>query len=368
MIRTTVLLTLTALVLQSETAGQTLDGFVFVQGAEYRDGQVRVEDFEILDHTVTNAEYKAFVDATGHETPPHWNGGQIPAGKEAYPVIFVNRTDVYAYLAWLTLQDGRVVRLPTGIEFRHAARGGLDNPRYPWGNDAPGDQANYDPDGTRRFNAWHDHLRPAKWGEPNGYGLFNMSGNVWQMVLNRHDPATMKWIYRLEKPDFKGQSVMGGSWARGPAYLRCGYRAGMQTGLRQPDLGFRPVREPEGHDWRVQPRRLCAVSRGDGEILVSWGALESDVKGVRFHVYRATDRNHGGATYLERTGDRPHLFRRQRTGSGTPVPVLRASRGRRRQRAATLRMDGRGGKTGERSAPGHLRADLQTGFAGADLW
>jgi hypothetical protein len=121
-----------------------------------------------------------------------------------------------------------------------------------------------------------------------------MSGNVWQMVLNRYDPATRRWIYRLTKPDFKGQSVMGGSWARGPAYLRCGYGVGMQAGLRHPDLGFRPVREPKGEDWRVQPRRLSAIPSGNGEILVSWGLLKNDAAGAGFHVYRARDRNHAG--------------------------------------------------------------------------
>jgi hypothetical protein len=114
------------------------------------------------------------------------------------------------------------------------------------------------------------------------------------MVLNRYDPATKKWIYRLAEPEFKGQSVMGGSWARGAAYLRCGYGVGMQAGLRHPDLGFRPVREPKGHDWRLQVRRMCAVSHDNGEITLSWGFLRGDARDVRFHVYRASDRNHSG--------------------------------------------------------------------------
>ena len=79
------------------------NGFILIKGATFRHGTggsqgalVRVEDFEILDHPVTNAEYKAFVDATGHWAPLHWEGGRIPAGKEDYPVIFVNRLDVQA--------------------------------------------------------------------------------------------------------------------------------------------------------------------------------------------------------------------------------------------------------------------------------
>ena len=280
--------------LSVDVLGQIPEGFVFIKGAQYEDGRIHVEDFEMLDHTVTNAEYRAFVDATGHAAPLHWQNGQVPAGKEEHPVIFVNRYDVRDYLQWLMEQDGRVYRLPTGVEFRHAAYGSLDRPRYPWGNDKPADQANYDAHGSRRFDAWQEYLRPANWGRANGYGLYCMSGNVWQMILNRYDPATQKWIYRLKEPEFKGQSVMGGSWARGPAYLRCGYGVGMQAGLRHPDLGFRPVREPQGHDWRVQVRRMCAVSRDNSEIALSWGFLRGDAQDVRFHVYRASDRNHGG--------------------------------------------------------------------------
>ncbi|MHC4071958.1 MAG: rhamnogalacturonan lyase family protein [Planctomycetota bacterium] len=281
-------------ILSMDVLGQIPEGFVFIKGAVYENGRVRVEDFEILDHPVTNAEYWAFIDDTGQAAPLHWQNGQIPVGKEEYPVIFVNRYDVRRYLQWLTDQDGRVYRLPTGVEFRHAAYGGLNRPRYPWGDEEPSDQANYDANGSRRFDAWQTYLRPAKWGQANGYGLYGVAGNVWQMVLNRYDPATKKWIYRLAEPEFKGQSVMGGSWARGAAYLRCGYGVGMQAGLRHPDLGFRPVREPKGHDWRLQVRRMCAVSHDNGEITLSWGFLRGDARDVRFHVYRASDRNHSG--------------------------------------------------------------------------
>lgn len=281
-------------VLTVNAGGQIPEGFVLVKGAAYDGGRVRVEDFEILDHPVTNAEFRAFVDASGRAAPLHWSNGQIPAGKEEHPVIFVNRYDVRSFLQWLTEKDGRIYRLPTRVEFRHAAYGGRGRPRYPWGNDPPTDQANYDAQGTRSFAAWRRYLRPAKWGPANGYGLYGMAGNVWQMVLNRYDPATRRWIYRLTEPALKGQSVTGGSWARGAAYLRCGYSVGMSTGIRHPDLGFRPVREPQGHNWCTQPRRLGAVSSGDGEISLSWGLLRGDAPDIGFHVYRAADRNHGG--------------------------------------------------------------------------
>ena len=55
-------------------------------------------------------------------------------------------------LVWLTAQDGRLYRLPTGREFQHAAYGGLDRPHYPWGNEEPAGQANYDRHGTLRWS------------------------------------------------------------------------------------------------------------------------------------------------------------------------------------------------------------------------
>jgi len=84
-------LILMSCILSIDVLGQIPEGFVFIKGAEYESGRVCVEDFEILDHTVTNFEYRAFVDATGQAAPQHWQNGQIPVGKEEYPVIFVNR-------------------------------------------------------------------------------------------------------------------------------------------------------------------------------------------------------------------------------------------------------------------------------------
>ena len=136
-----------------------LDGFVLLKGGQFRLGKgpsaegrlARVEDFEILDHPVTNGEYKRFVDETGFAPPLHWSEGRIPAGKEEFPVIFVNQKDVEAFLRWLTRKEGRICRLPTSVEFEYAARGGQAGHIYPWGDESPKDRANYDPDASRRF-------------------------------------------------------------------------------------------------------------------------------------------------------------------------------------------------------------------------
>lgn len=280
-----------------------LKGFLRIKGGVFRSGdpvtdavrgEVRVEDFEMLDHPVTNAEYKKFTDATGYQTPLHWVDGQIPQEKEDYPVIFVNRTDVDHYLDWISGEEGRIYRLPTTVEFEYASRGGLIDKKYPWGDGNPEGKANYDSNAKRKFDRWQDYLQPARSNKPNGYGLYNMAGNIWHLTVNLLDPAVTPFKYRITNvPTLEG-SRMGGSWARGQEYLRCGNQSELSSGIRHPDLGFRPVRQPEGADWRIQSRKLCAVSCGDGQVLLSWALLENDTKTTRFHVYRSDSRNHAG--------------------------------------------------------------------------
>ncbi len=113
------------------------EGFVPVKGLQYQRGNttINIGNFEILNHPVTNLEYKAFIDATNYAPPLHWEHGRIPAGKEDYPVIFVNRDDVTAYTDWLTQTTGRVHRMPTPMEFELAAYGGkIKDTRYYWGD------------------------------------------------------------------------------------------------------------------------------------------------------------------------------------------------------------------------------------------
>ena len=171
-------------------------GFVLIPETEIRhEGKpARTDAFEILDHPVTNAEYRLFVEATGHRAPLHWKEGKIPAGREEYPVIFVNRYDADAYTEWLTRTTGRVYRIPTTVEFRVAAQGGPKYRKYFWGDKAPSstsaETVNYNRDGKRVFNEWDKYLKPARWGAKNPRGLYQMAGNVWQFALLNDDQLT----------------------------------------------------------------------------------------------------------------------------------------------------------------------------------
>jgi hypothetical protein len=273
------------------------DGFVFVRGGSFRSAgaEVRVEPFEMLDHPVTSAEYLEFVRATHHAAPLHWTGGAVPAGLENAPVVFVNRYDVDDYIRWRAARDHRLYRLPTPAEFEYAARAGSNDAIYPWGTAAPAGQANYDASGDRKPTEWRKYLKPVKSYQPNAWGLYDMAGNVWQMLWTDRDPSERLFVYRLTLPVHKQVTVAGGSWARGEYYLRCGVSGGISAGIRHPDQGFRLVRQPAGatHFERVV-RRLVAVPSGAGKVFLSWQLLASDARNAGFHVYRSARRDAAG--------------------------------------------------------------------------
>jgi hypothetical protein len=251
--------------------------------------EVLVDDFEMQVHPVTNRDYKQFVDAASYAAPLHWQGGTIPAGMEDYPLIFVNRFDAAAYAKWLTQREGRIHRLPTAAEFEYVARGGSAEAIYPWGKESPAGKANYDDEGKRTFAEWRQSLKPVKNSGPNAWGLYDLAGNVWQMVDRYPDLAINRFVYRVTDPTARESGLAGGSWARGEYYLRCGVFGGASSGIRHPDIGFRLVREPGGAaHFRRQARRIVAAPAGDGAVFLSWQFLPEDTPQTGFHVYRSS--------------------------------------------------------------------------------
>jgi formylglycine-generating enzyme required for sulfatase activity len=214
--------------------------------------EVHLPGFRIGRYPVTNAQYRAFVDATGREW--RYPSGLRPESLNC-PAVYVDWDDARAFCEWLTVewrQNGRVsaneiVRLTTEAEWEKAARGS-DGRTFPWGSDWKGN---------------HCNSRDSEIGRPSAVGMFpagaspyaclDMAGNVWEWTSSL-------WGKGWEKPDFKypyrsddgreslkaeGLRVLrGGSWLDYRGFARCSYRYWGGPDDRGGFIGFRVVVSP----------------------------------------------------------------------------------------------------------------------------
>ncbi len=180
--------------------------------------EVCISAFEMDVHEITNAEYAACVDDGGCTAPSNSNSGTRSPyyGDQAYvdfPVIYVDWFQADEYCAWA----GK--RLPTEAEWEYAARGGLAGNRYPWGATLSSTDANY--------SSTVGDTSAAESYPPNGYGLYDMAGNVREWTADWYD-----WSYYGVSPtnDPTGpatgvyRTLRGGSWYSLPNYLRVASR------------------------------------------------------------------------------------------------------------------------------------------------
>ena len=157
---------------------------------------VHVDAFYIDKYEVTNAQFKAFVDASPqwqkHNIPDKyhkgnyrgdylqlWTGNSYPTDEGDYPVEYVSWYAAMAYAQWA----GK--RLPTEAEWEKAARGGLEGKQYPWGDREGGEVV----DAVYTWSARWGLVRsePVGWFALNGYGLYDMAGNVEEWCLDAYD-------------------------------------------------------------------------------------------------------------------------------------------------------------------------------------
>jgi len=168
-------------------------------------------------YPVTNAEYKRFVDATGHRQP-NWKGGTYPAGKADHPVVRVSWEDATAYAQWA----GK--RLPTEAEWEKAARG-VDGRRWPWGNEWGAGRCNSQETGI-------GDTTPVGKYSPAGdspYGSADMAGNVWEWVGDWYDDtyyasSPARNPMGPSHPVIPNRVVRGGAWDYDDNDARSAYR------------------------------------------------------------------------------------------------------------------------------------------------
>ena len=161
------------------------------------------------------------------------------------PVVEVSRHDAQRFIGWLNKKEGtQAYRLPSEADWEYAARAGTTT-RYSWGDAIGCNRANCGGCGSR----WNNE-RPAPVGsfEPNGFGLYDMHGNVWEWVADcwhdSYEGAPTDGSARTSGCSSSDSAILrGGSWVNGPRDLRCADRYWVAPSARVDYLGFRHVQD-----------------------------------------------------------------------------------------------------------------------------
>ena len=197
---------------------------------------VRVESFELSKYEVTFEEYDRFTAATDRKSADDegWGRGRRP-------VMNVSWEDAVAYVRWLSGQTGERYRLPSEAEWEYAARAGTET-AYSWGNEIGRNRANCDGCGSQ-WDLWQ--TAPVGSFGPNGWGLHDMHGNVWEWAQDcwndsyRGAPSDgSAW----ESGECPRRVLRGGSWRFNPRGLRSAIRNGRTSAARDFGNGFRVAR------------------------------------------------------------------------------------------------------------------------------
>jgi len=177
---------------------------------------------------VTNALYAECVD-TGDCNEPSSTKYYSDGAYDNHPVVYVSWNDASTYCAWV---DGR---LPTEAEWEKAARGGLEGKAYPWGDDTPVCEP-MAKNGAQYSSCGGQTVRAGNFGQ-NGYGLYDMSGNVLEWVSSLYQSYPYSTTDGREDLSASGNRVLrGGSWIDSVSNLRTSYRNDYAPSLtpRQP--------------------------------------------------------------------------------------------------------------------------------------
>ena len=205
------------------------------QPSERPTHRVWVDTFEMAVHPVTRDEYARFLDKTGHTPPVEWHNPVFQQGN--LPIVGVNWHDSRAFCAWCS-NDTETIRLPTEAEWERAARGGPDGQRYPWGDEIP----RWVPNKGRGplEGPW-----PVTFGQPNGFGLYGIGGNIHEWCANWHQRDFYQTSPAVNPTGPRSgirRASRGGAWRHALTMNRTAARSSLNPDLRYSDYGFRLVR------------------------------------------------------------------------------------------------------------------------------
>jgi formylglycine-generating enzyme required for sulfatase activity len=195
--------------------------------------RVWVDRFAIARTAITNHLYQSFLAATSRTIPQGFS--DLRFNHPDQPVTSVSWFDALAFCQWLAERTGKPYRLPTEAEWERAARGGLENKLYTWGDEAPQNQPHYD-------ELWLIGPEPVGQRPANGFGLYDISENVHEWCADWYDEN-----YYADSPERNPQgpasgrrkSSRGGSWRHQIKITRVAARSSIPPEFRYSDYGFR---------------------------------------------------------------------------------------------------------------------------------
>jgi iron(II)-dependent oxidoreductase len=197
--------------------------------------KVAIAAFYMDKYEVTNKQYYEFCLKTKNPLPEFWGSAQFKCSLDYpdYPVVGVSSTDAMKYAEWA----GK--RLPTEAEWEYAAKGGLENCNFPWGDQIDSTMANYG-------KKYKTTLKVGTF-KPNNYGLCDMSGNVWEWTSDyyRADFYSSSQNDNNPKGPIRGRFrvIRGGSWHSGAMCQQIYYRNGLPVSWVDFAVGFRCAKD-----------------------------------------------------------------------------------------------------------------------------
>ncbi len=193
--------------------------------------RVGLDAFLMGRSAVTLAQWKIYLKASGFRPAGGWHGSE-----EDHPVTGVTWDDAVAFCRWFSTTHSVKADLPTEAQWEYAARGGLEGKRYPNGDSITRRLANYYSGGTSV---------PGKY-PPNGYGLYDMAGNVYEWCADWYDPRYYGSSPGKNPPGpatGTHRVLRGGSW-RYAGFVRVSERMRDLPSLSYDAVGFRIVAVP----------------------------------------------------------------------------------------------------------------------------